>query len=203
MKSIAEDARDVVESPTVLQKIAQGSEAAVPECIARHGGLVWALARRWSAKLQEAEDLAQEIFIDIWANAKRFDPKIASETTFIAMLARRRMIDRKRKAGREPRPLVLPEIVVDPSASGFRDVDIRDEALAARQALGELSPEQRDVLRLSIDFGLTYEEIAGQLNLPLGTVKSHARRGLIRLRERLRVTREGRSMTSPLKESVP
>ena len=199
---IVEDSSEVPETLTVLQKIAQGSQAAVPECIARHGGLIWALARRWSVNHQEAEDLVQEIFIDLWSSAKRYDPKLASEATFISMIARRRMIDRKRKTDREPRALPLPELLSDASTSAFVNVDDRDEAEKARQALDELSNDQRQVLHLASDFGLTYEEIAKETELPLGTVKTHARRGLIRLREKLGLPTNSPAKTSPPREPI-
>ena len=87
---------------TILKRIASGNTPAVQECLDTYGGLVWSLALRMLPNANEAEDAVQEIFIDIWKNAERFDEAQASETTFIAMIARRRLIDRLRKVNRQP-----------------------------------------------------------------------------------------------------
>lgn len=175
------------EADSTLQRIAAGDGAAVRSCIDRHGPLVWALVRRATLDHAEAEDLVQEIFVDLWASAGRFDPEVASETTFVAMIARRRLIDRRRRLGRCPRgePVAIPGDRAATAPGVERTLELRDEAEAARRALGDLRPDQRLVLLLAIEQGLTYEQIARQTGMPLGTVKTHARRGLIRLRERL------------------
>jgi RNA polymerase sigma-70 factor (ECF subfamily) len=145
--------------------------------------LVWSLARRLLANAADAEDAVQDIFVDLWAHAGRFDDSLASEPTFVAMIARRRLIDRRRRAQRRPPPQPLPEQLSEAAAADA--VELADEAALARRAFAELRPEQQRVLRLAIDQGLTHEEIARATGLPLGTVKTHARRGLIRLRELL------------------
>jgi RNA polymerase sigma-70 factor (ECF subfamily) len=81
----------------ILKRIAAGDKTAVQDCLDSYGGLVWSLARRMSPNTNEAEDAVQEIFIDVWKNAARFDESQSSETTFVAMIARRRLIDRLRK----------------------------------------------------------------------------------------------------------
>ena len=85
----------------VLHRVAAGDRAAVRECLARYGGLVWSLVRRSTSDAAEAEDAVQEIFVDVWQSASRFDPAVASEATFIAMIARRRLIDRARRRNRD------------------------------------------------------------------------------------------------------
>ena len=72
----------------ILNRIANGDQDAVQECLKTYGGLVWSLARRMLRNSDDAEDAVQEIFVDIWKNAGRFDPSQSSETTFIAMIAR-------------------------------------------------------------------------------------------------------------------
>lgn len=167
----------------ILNRIASGDKAAVQECLDTFGGLVWSLARRMCPNTNDAEDAVQEIFIDIWKNAERFDALQASETTFVAMIARRRLIDRLRKTQRQPNIDSLEDILAEPSENTNRQIEICAEANEAAKAMKDLRPEQRQVLQLSIVQGFSHQEIADALNMPLGTVKTHARRGLSQVRE--------------------
>lgn len=171
-------------SQTLLQRIARGDRDAVPECLAAYGGLVWALSRRYTGDHADAEDAAQEIFVDLWRHASRFNPAVAAEPTFVAMVARRRLTDRSRKRGRTVPTLPLPEHGGPAVAGPDRLVDL-DEAAAVRGRMTEISPEQRRVLEMAIDDGMSQTDIAAALGMPLGTVKAHARRGMMRLRELL------------------
>lgn len=166
-----------------MERIAAGDAVAVHEALDRYGGLVWSLARRFTSDVGEAEDSVQEIFIEIWRHAARFDASIASEPTFVAMIARRRLIDRRRRAARRPDPQMLPEQLAKPDDPERDVVEIGDEAARAADAMKQLRPEQQKVLELSIYHGLTHEQIAAKTSMPLGTVKTHARRGLIKIRE--------------------
>lgn len=161
------------------------------ECIAEYGALVWSLARRLSRTPADAEDATQEIFLDIWRSAARFDAAQGSDKVFIAMIARRRLIDRLRKITSEPAmdPVDVLETVTwsDPGTASETSV----EAEQAARALQELRPEQREVLELGLLHGLSQSEIAARLGIPLGTVKSFMRRGLIRVREYLNIDAEG------------
>lgn len=133
----------------------------------------------------DAEDAVQEIFVELWRNAEKFDPKLSSESTYITMVTRRRLIDRRRKIGRRIAPVSLPEAIPSTSADHEKRTEISDEAMKANAALSQLKPEQQRVIRLAIYDGLTHEEISSSIGMPLGTVKTHARRGLMRLRELL------------------
>lgn len=167
----------------ILKRIALGEKVAVQECLDTYGGLVWSLARRMSPNTEEAEDAVQEIFIDVWKNAGRFDETQASETTFIAMIARRRLIDRLRKTNRRLSTDSLEDILVEPVNNRDQDLQMSVEAKEAAQAMKTLRPEQRQILHLSIVQGFSHQEIADALTMPLGTVKTHARRGLLQVRE--------------------
>lgn len=170
---------------SVLQRVATGDQAAVQECLDRYGGLVWSLARRACFNLADAEDAVQEIFLDVWRSAARFDDSVASETTFIAMIARRRLIDRRRRQSRVPTAETIARNTQMPEQSPTLGTEVSEEAQVAAAALNQLRPEQQNVLRLSIYQGLSHERIAEATGLPLGTVKTHVRRGLIRIREAL------------------
>ncbi len=172
-------------SDSILQRIAAGDGAAVKACLDRHGPLVWSLVRRFVRDRTEAEDAAQEIFIALWKSAARFDPAIASEATFVAMVARRRLIDRTRAAARTPRSEPLEGALEVATDAPRERLDAALDAKRAARAFEALSPDQRRVLELAVLGGQTHQEIAQGTGMPLGTVKSHARRGLLRMRELL------------------
>ena len=170
-------------SPSILMEWASGQPGAMQRCMDRFGGLVWSLARRQTTSGADADDAVQEIFIDVWKSAARFDPSIASESTFVATIARRRLIDRGRRRQRRIDAAIIPE-AAQPEAEPTPDLSERNEqAGRATAALEQLRPEQQRILQLSIYHGRSHEEISRSTGLPLGTVKTHARRGLIRLRE--------------------
>ena len=177
------DRPDGASGEPVLVRVARGEPQAVQECVRQYGGLVWSMARRYA--LADAEDAVQEIFVDLWKNAVRFDSAVASEAAFIAMISRRRLIDRLRSAKRRPvvghaSAAMMPERI-DPGSSPERCA----EAAQAVRALETLRPEQREVLLMSACQGLSHDEIAEKIGMPLGTVKAHVRRGLLRIRAAL------------------
>ncbi|MFM1823041.1 MAG: hypothetical protein RI967_1307, partial [Planctomycetota bacterium] len=172
----------MTDEPSILARVAAGDPAAPSACIERFSGLVWSLARRLCPSATDAEDAVQEIFIDLWKSAPRFDPDIASETTFVAMIARRRLIDRGRRKMRRPEAPQLPEVVPDTSERVDRS-EANEQQSLAQQAFAQLRPEQQQVLQLAIHHGCSHEQIATATGMPLGTVKTHARRGLIKIRQ--------------------
>ncbi len=155
----------------------------------RYGGLVWSLCRRMLPDSAEAEDAAQEIFTELWQSAKRFDASKGSEVTFVAVLARRRLIDRARRRERRPQIDAGPNAPsLEQQSDGGRAADQLHASVDAERvgrALAALAEDQRQVVTLCIVEGLSHGQAAERTGLPLGTVKSHARRGLIRLRELL------------------
>ncbi len=174
---------------SILSRIAAGDGDAVQECMDRYGGLVWSLARRMAP--QAAEDAVQEIFIDLWKSAARFDASKASEKTFIATVARRRLIDRLRRQGRRPQMRSLPEPddpTPEPAVDEHLVIQRGAEAKSAARYLNELRPEQRKVIQLSVVEGMSHSEIANATGIAIGTVKSHIFRGLAKVRDRLAET---------------
>lgn len=140
-----------------------------------------ALARR-HLRDAEVDDAVQDAFISLWQSAHRYDPSLSEEATFVAMIARRRILDRFRRdrdAKRTERG--EPLLVEAPTAESSPD------CRRAVAALEELPEARRTVLLLSIGNDLSHGEIAERTGMPLGTVKSHFRRGLDLLRTRLRV----------------
>lgn len=175
----------------VLQRIASGEKNAAEDCLKQYGGLVWSLARKMFPKTEDAEDAVQDIFIEIWKNAGRFDETQSSETTFIAMIARRRLIDRLRHNNRRLAPESLEDTLAEPSNRFDEQMQNSVEAKEAARAMQNLRPEQQQVLMLSIIQGLSHQEISDATGMPLGTVKTHARRGLLQVREILGLNNSG------------
>ncbi len=171
----------------ILERIAAGDPKAVDDCLSTYRGLVWALARRGTNNLADAEDAVQEIFIEIWKHAARFDRSMSSESTYITMIARRRLIDRFRRRKRDlnARSMSADNAEEVASAPGFDKVEVNEEARFVRQKMLELRPEERQILEMSYQLGMSQSEIAAVTDMPLGTVKTHARRGMMRLRELL------------------
>ncbi|MEM7457720.1 MAG: sigma-70 family RNA polymerase sigma factor [Planctomycetota bacterium] len=169
----------------LLPRVAAGDQNAIALCLDRYGGLVWSIARRGCPDNQLAEDAVQDIFLQIWKSAPRFDASIASEKTFIAMIARRRVIDINRKRA-FPSSSALE---FDQFASGASDASARaetkDEAEKAAVALSKLPDDQQRVIKMSVYEGKSHSTIASETGIALGTVKTHIRRGLISLRQAL------------------
>lgn len=178
---------------SLLSRVSTGDSVAVEECIRTYGRLIWALSRRLSAMEADAEDAVQEIFVDLWRSAGSFDPSRSSEATFVGMIARRRLIDRLRASRRQPVMEELGERLALPSST-FEQVERTAEAKQVLAMLEELGDDRRKALLLAICDGLTHAEVAEKLRIPLGTVKSHVRRGLEQIRQKLRIVIQTRQM---------
>jgi len=164
----------------VLPRVARGDEDAVRECLQRYGRLVYSIAWRFTNDAAEADDACQDIFVALWRSAATFDPARGAEATFVAMIARRRLVDRQRTRGTRP----LPELEADP-APVASTVETYVDARAAVAALADCSEDQRRVVQLAAFQGMTHDEIATELAMPLGTVKSHYARAIQRVKRAL------------------
>ena len=131
---------------------------------------------------EDAEDAVQDIFVEIWRKAGKFDAGVASEATYITMIARRRLIDRYRRRTRHLATTSLIEETVDADAEHEKWIEVSEQAAHARECMQQLRPEERKILELSINDGMSQSQVAEATNLPLGTVKTHSRWVLIRLR---------------------
>ena len=176
--------RVVAEPLSLLQRVGAGDTGAMLACMERFRGLIWSLVRRSCSNAADAEDVVQEIFISVWRSAHRFDPTIASESTFVSVIARRRLIDRTRQRMRRTTPgPILQDVQAELVEAGR--CQITEASALAQLAMSKLRPEQQQVLQLSIECGCSHEQISTSTGLPLGTVKTHARRGLQKLRDAL------------------
>jgi RNA polymerase sigma-70 factor (ECF subfamily) len=174
-------------SESILERVARGDAQAVRQCIDEFGGLVWAIARRMTRSRADAEDAVQEIFVDVWRSAGRYDAAQGSEKVFVTTIARRRLIDRIRR-GRMNAMMDSEEALEDPRfAEAGNGGEIRAEAERAAQVVARLRPDQRKVLRMGLLEGMTHSEIAAATGMPLGTVKTQMRRGLIQVRQWMKI----------------
>lgn len=174
----------------LLARVAKRERAAFEQLYDRYANILYATAMKFLKEDADAQDVVQDVFIQIWDKAKLYDPSKGKPLTWALTLTRNRSIDRIRAIQRRTRLRddFEKETVPDESA-GVREslsgVDASEKSQILRDAVGRLSPEQRKVIELAFFRGFTQSEIADRLGEPLGTVKARARRGLMKLKELL------------------
>lgn len=172
----------------LLARIARRERAAFEALYDRYANILYATAMKFVKEGADAQDVVQDVFIQIWDKAKLYDPAKGKPLTWALTLTRNRSIDRIRSIQRRTRlrDQFEKETVADESAA-FREalsgVDAGDKNQILRDAVSRLSPEQRKVIELAFYEGFTQSEVAERLGQPLGTVKARARRGLMKLKE--------------------
>ena len=176
-----------IKNESILQRIAAGEPTAVQDCLDKYSGLVWSLAKKFTRTTEDAEDAVQEIFIDLWQHAERFDPRKAAEITFIALVARRRLIDRLRKITRQPIFQDIDDITITCPMNVEHKMHTSLDAIRVTKVINQFRPEQKEIIHLAIYAGMSHSEIAEKLGLPLGTVKTHIRRGFQKVRQSFRL----------------
>jgi RNA polymerase sigma-70 factor (ECF subfamily) len=172
----------------LLRAIAGGDEQALASLYDRYRLILFGLVLRILHSRDEAEDVLQELFLQVWKRASDFDEARGRPFTWLVTLARSRAIDRLRSLNaRERTATESARAAGTESWSDAVDDAIRsEESAVVRRALAELPEEQRHALMLAYFEGLTQTEIARRLDAPLGTVKTRMRAGMIKLRELLR-----------------
>jgi RNA polymerase sigma-70 factor (ECF subfamily) len=173
------------EDGELLRRMATGDSAALAAFYDRHAPRVLGLLVRLVADRAEAEDLLQQVFFEVWTRAGQFDPTRSSPTTWLLLIARSRGLDRARRRSVTVGLAGVAEPVTRAEVGAELERSETGQQVAA--ALARLPEEQRQAILLAFHGGLTHEEIARQLGLPLGTVKSRIRIGMQRLRELLPV----------------
>jgi RNA polymerase sigma-70 factor (ECF subfamily) len=174
----------------LLARITKRERVAFEELYTRYSNILYATAMKFLKEDADAQDVVQDVFIQIWDKAKLYDPAKGKPLTWALTMTRNRSIDRIRAIQRRTRLRddFEKETVADESA-GIREalsgVDASERTQILRDAVARLSPEQRKVIDLAFFGGLTQSEIADRLGEPLGTVKARARRGLMKLKEHL------------------
>lgn len=169
-------------SSDILQRISEGDKAAVGECLDKYGKLIWSLSRKFTDTREDAEDAVQEIFIDVWRFAARFDAAKSPEGAFVTLIARRRLIDRLRKSGTQPQTSFFESALLNQASDAHKKMQIAVEVKSIVHALEKLRPREKQILQMSIFGGMSHSEIAKTVDLPLGTVKSQLRRSFQKVR---------------------
>ncbi|SMQ15253.1 RNA polymerase sigma-70 factor, ECF subfamily [Streptomyces sp. Ag82_O1-12] len=176
---------DRVEADELLLLVAGGDQKAFEELYAVVSGPVFGLVRRVVRDPAQSEEVAQEVLLELWRSAAKFDPGRGSAMSWILTLAHRRAVDRVRSARaageRERREALRANQPAFDQVT--EEVEAGLEREWVRRCLDRLTVLQRQSVTLAYYEGYTYREVAEQLSLPLGTVKTRMRDGLTRMRE--------------------
>ena len=172
---------DATDDSRLIVRIRAGEQGAMSELYDRYSSVVYGVALRVLQDAAAAEDVLQDIFLQLWRKPEAFDSSRGSLGAWLAVIARHRSIDRLRQR----RPETDIEEVMIAGGTDLRDETERSLVIEkVRQALGEMNEDQRKALELAYFQGLTHTEIAERTGEPLGTIKTRIRSGLQLLRAR-------------------
>jgi RNA polymerase sigma factor (sigma-70 family) len=178
--AVADDRPDAAEQPELARRFRNGDPAALRAAYDRHGRVVYALARRALGAHHDAEDVTQQVFVRAWRGRTTIDPA-RGVGGWLVGITRHQIADRLTARDRERQ---IVERVALNAQSATLVPDRMVDAVVVADEMNTLPPPQQMVLRLAFFDDLTHHQIAALTGLPLGTVKSHLRRGLQRLRRR-------------------
>ena len=168
-----------------LARVAGGDRAALQIVYRDTSAKLFGVCLRILNDRSEAEDVLQEVYLTVWRKAASFDPARASPITWLVAIARNRSIDRLRAGagGRRMEPIDAAEEVRDPAPAALELVEASQQASRLGMCLEQLEPRQAVAIRAAFMDGNTYDELAERMSVPLGTMKSWIRRGLLKLRD--------------------
>ncbi len=177
----------------LAEALAGGSREALSECYRLWGPLVMGIASRSLGSRQDAEDVTQQVFVSAWQSRGTLRPSESALPAWLIGIARRRVADEyaRRARARRNSHAVAANTAPGAHVEGTDSVDRLVDRVLLREAVDQLSEPRRTVMHLAYLEDRTQEDIAKQLDLPLGTVKSHMRRALLQLRRDLVQAREG------------
>ena len=173
---------------SLMRDVLDGNEAALGHLYRRYAPLAMAVCLRVLRDHGRAEETTIDVFAELWRKPDRFDAARGSLRGFVLLLARSRSIDRLRSVGTEPKAKPLHGVLstADDAAPPPSSVaSTHEQATLVRSAVSDLDPQHREALEAAFFEGLSHTEVAQKLGKPLGTIKSHIRQALSRLRDRL------------------
>lgn len=178
-----------VDADELLRAVARGDETAFSRLYDLVIARVFGLAKRVVRDPAQAEEVAQEVMVEVWRTSGRFDPAKGTATAWVFTIAHRRSVDRVRseQAGTDRVRKLAPEITQTPHDEVADEAETRLERQQVRRCLKTLTDLQREAITLAYYGGYTYSEVARLLNAALPTIKTRMRDGLIRLRDCLGV----------------
>jgi RNA polymerase sigma-70 factor (ECF subfamily) len=167
-----------------LVRVAGGDRAALRVVYQDTSAKLFGVCLRILKDRGEAEDVLQEVFVTVWRKAASFDPGRASPITWMVAIARNRAIDRLRASAvsRRMEPIESADAVSDPAPAAVERVELAQQHQRLSRCLEELEARHASAIREAFLDGTTYEELAARMSVPLGTMKSWIRRGLLKLR---------------------
>jgi RNA polymerase sigma-70 factor, ECF subfamily len=165
---------------SLISAIRSGDESAMAALYDRYSGIVYSVALRVLGDTSAAEDILQEVFIQLWRNPATFNSSRGNLGAWLAVIARNRAIDSVRKRRSETD---IEDVVVSIESDLAGDAERARAMDRVRRALGSMPPAQRSALEMAYFEGLTHTEIASKTGEPLGTVKTRIRAGLLALRK--------------------
>ena len=167
-----------------LVRVAGGDRAALRVVYQDTSAKLFGVCLRILKDRGEAEDVLQEVFVTVWRKAASFDPGRASPITWMVAIARNRAIDRLRASAvsRRMEPIESADAVSDPAPAAVERVELAQQHQRLSRCLEELEARHANAIREAFLDGTTYEELAARMSVPLGTMKSWIRRGLLKLR---------------------
>ena len=167
---------------TLLEAIAAGDRAALSALYDRTSAKLYGICLRLLGSEPEAEDALQETYVTVWRNAARFDPGKAGAITWLAVVARNKAIDRLRRRTLPSEAIDAAADIADDRPTAFDLVQQGQDSARLAGCLDELEEKPRSMIRAAFLDGASYPELAEREGVPLGTMKSWIRRGLLRLR---------------------
>jgi RNA polymerase sigma-70 factor (ECF subfamily) len=176
------------DADVLLSHVARGDDRAFEQLYDLLASRIYGLTRRILRDPAQAEEVAQEVLIEVWRTASRFDPAKGSATGWIFTIAHRRAVDRVRSEQAGADRLKRVATVETPYDDVVEEATARLEKTQVRRCLGDLTELQREAITLAYYGGYTYREVADLLKIGLPAIKTRMRDGLIRLRDCLGVT---------------
>jgi RNA polymerase sigma factor (sigma-70 family) len=167
-----------------LVRVAHGDRSALRMVYQDTSAKLFGVCLRILNDRSEAEDVLQDVYVTVWRKAASFDPGRASPITWMVAIARNRAIDRLRASAvsRRMEPIEAADAVSDPAPAAVERVELAQQHQRLAGCLEELEARQSVAIRAAFLDGATYEELATRMSVPLGTMKSWIRRGLLKLR---------------------